>query len=156
VADYFQDLMQDNYCWGCGTLNTSGLHLKSEWSIPGEESISTFMPSPEHMAGPMDVVNGGILGALIDCQGIGVAVAREYYAEGREIGQGEKIWCVTGTLTVKYLKPTPINQPIELTARVVNTNGRRTTIECTVMSGGVKTAEGNVVAFRVEPEWTGA
>jgi acyl-coenzyme A thioesterase PaaI-like protein len=148
--------MPDNYCWGCGTLNESGLHVKSEWSIPGDESISTFIPGPEHMAGPTDVVNGGILGALIDCHSICTAIAREYHAEDREIGEGEKIWCVTGTLTVKYLRPTPIDQPIELTARVVETKGRRSTVECVVKSGGVTTAEGNVVAFRVDPEWTGA
>ena len=104
------------------------------------------------MASPTDVVNGGILGALIDCHSICTAIARKYHAEGREIGQSEQIWCVTGTMTVKYLKPTPIDQPIEITARVVETKGRRTTVECVITSGGVTTAEGNVVAFWVEPE----
>jgi len=155
VAEYFRDLVPGNYYWGCGTLNTSGLHVKSKWSIPGEESVSTFMPHPEHMAGPTDVVNGGIISALVDCHSVLTAVAREYHGEGRPVGDGEKIWCVTGTLTVKYLKPTPIDQPIDLVARVVETKGKRTNIECTVSSGGVTTAEGLVVAFRVDPEWTG-
>ena len=155
MADYFQDSLADNHCWGCGNLNPNGLYVKSEWSIPGEESISTFTPRPEHTAGPTDVVNGGILGALIDCHSICTAIAREYHAEGRELGEGEQIWCVTGTMTIKYLKPTPIDQPIELTARVVETKGKRTTIECLVTSGGVTTAEGNVIAFRVDPEWMG-
>ena len=27
----FQDLMHDNFCWGCGADNPDGLQLKSRW-----------------------------------------------------------------------------------------------------------------------------
>lgn len=99
-------------------------------------------------------MHGGILGILINCHSICTAMDREYYAEGRAIGDGEQIWCVTGTMRIKNLKPTPMNQAIELTARVADITRRRTTIECAVTSGGVTTVKANVIAFRMEPGWS--
>ena len=153
MSDNFQDLMTDNHCWGCGDLNPDGLQIKSQWSIPGEESVATFTPRPEHMAGPTDVLYGGIIGALIDCHSICSAIAHRYHVEGREIGQGERIWYVTGTLTVKYRKPTPLDQPVNLSGRVVDFTDKRTNIECELTSGGEVTATGLVVAIRVPSDW---
>ena len=55
----------------------------------------------------------------------------------------------TGTLNVKYLKPTP-NTEVELRARVVEVKGRKTVLSCDFYSeNGEKTAEAEVVAIRV-------
>jgi acyl-CoA thioesterase FadM len=55
----------------------------------------------------------------------------------------------TGTLNIKYLKPTPIQQKITLKARVIETKGKKTIVNCEIWSGNEKTAEGQVVAIRV-------
>jgi len=64
----FQELIQGNHCWGCGTLNPRGLQIKSYWS--GEESVCKFQPQAHHMAGPPHVLNGGIIATVINCHGI--------------------------------------------------------------------------------------
>jgi hypothetical protein len=45
----FQDLLNDNYCWGWGTLNEHGLQIKSRWD--GEESVCVWQSEDYHTAG---------------------------------------------------------------------------------------------------------
>ena len=63
-----QDRIPHNHCWGCGTLNPRGLHIKS--FVEGDEVVCTFRPSPDHMAGPTTVLYGGIIAAVIDCHAV--------------------------------------------------------------------------------------
>ena len=146
-----QDLLPNNHCYGCGADNPRGMQLKS--FRDGDVTRATYMPKPEQSAGPLNYVYGGTIASLIDCHCVGSAIAHQYALEGREIGEGEPIWCVTGRLTVNYLAPTPIDQPIELVARVVESEGKKTILNCTMTSGDVTTAEGEVIAIRVPPEW---
>jgi acyl-coenzyme A thioesterase PaaI-like protein len=150
-ARSFQDeIGPANGCWGCGPGNAHGLRIRSEWT--GEESLCRFTPSPWHAAGPPDVVNGGILATLIDCHGICTAVAAIYREEGRAIGSEPHVWCVTGTLEVTYLRPTPM-AALEVRARIEERKGKKTVLACSVTSGSQETARGRVVAIRVPPEW---
>jgi acyl-coenzyme A thioesterase PaaI-like protein len=137
----------ESLCWGCGPANHQGLQIRSHWQ--GEESVCRFTPLPAHAAGPVHVVNGGILATLLDCHSVSTAVAATYRREGREIGSSPRIWCVTGTLAIRYLKPTPIDAPIELRARVEETGRRATTVRCSVISRGVECARGEVIAVQV-------
>ncbi|MCV5824729.1 hypothetical protein OFN33_30195, partial [Escherichia coli] len=51
-------------CFGCGPANEKGLHIRS---FPeGDEVVATWRAEPHHMAFP-GVLNGGIIGALLDC-----------------------------------------------------------------------------------------
>ncbi len=147
----FQDLIPDNLCFGCGVQNDAGLKIRSFWD--GEESICTYHPSPHHSAGPRSYVNGGILATLIDCHSVCTAIAGEYRREGRPIGSDPAIWYATRRLEVEYRRPTPIDQPIELRARIDEVEGTRTTLRCTVRSGGKVRAEALVVAVRVPDGW---
>ena len=55
----------------------------------------------------------------------------------------------TGTLSVKYLKPTP-NTRVQLRAVVEEVKGRKTVLKCDLLDeNGTKTAEADVVAIRV-------
>lgn len=149
----FQDRMLDNHCFGCGPNNEKGLRIKSFWD--GDDSVCTFRPSPEHAAGPKRYLNGGIIATIIDCHGICTAVADLYRAEGREIGTEPSLWCVTGTLSVRYMAPVPIDRPVELRATIVERAGKRMNLECLLLSDGDECARGEVVAIRVPPEWRG-
>lgn len=62
---------------------------------------------------------------------------------------------VTGSLHVDYLKPTPIDAPIEIRGRVKAIKGRKVIVDTTVMVGGVLTARGEVVALQM-PDSFGA
>ena len=148
----FQDGMPHNHCWGCGPDNEKGLRIKSYWTEAGH-SACDWHPSPEHMAGPTHVVNGGIISTLIDCHGICTAIADAYEREGRAIGEGETIWYVTGNLNVRFLKPTPIAAPVHLEATVERREGRKSWVTVTLSSEGEPRALGEVLAIRVPSEW---
>src|ERR1700733_13015123 len=53
-----------NACFGCGAANGKGLHVRS---FPrADEGVAEWRAEPHHEAFP-GVLNGGIIGALLDC-----------------------------------------------------------------------------------------
>lgn len=143
--DQYLDARAD--CWGCGRNNAHGLHIKSCWE--GDEAVARFLPA-EHFSGHKGVLNGGIIATLMDCHSIGLAMAHAHRAEGREIGTQPLITYVTGSLKVDYLKPTPLDgQPLELRARVAGVDGRKTSVHCRLLAGGVETARGEILGVRI-------
>ncbi len=154
AAAAIQDLIPHNRCWGCGTLNPRGLQLKSH--VEGDEAVARFQPSPDFMAGPEHVLNGGIIATVIDCHSVCTAIAHAYRVAGRPLGSDPLIWCVTGYLKVDYLAPTPIAGPVELRARVRASKGRKHFVDCTLAVGGTVTAKGDLLAVEVPPAWRGA
>ena len=149
-----QDAMHIKTCFGCGAENPRGLKIKTYWD--GEAGRCTYHPEPHMMAGPPQFVNGGIVATLMDCHCISTAIAYLYDAENRTPSSEPGIWCVTGSLHVDYKRPTPIDRPCALTARIAGVDGRRITVECTLESEGKMRAEAKVVAVRVKSEWTGS
>ncbi len=148
----FQDKIPDNLCFGCGPGNVDGLQIKSVWASTGE-SVCTYQPETHHAAGPPQFVNGGIIATLIDCHAVCTAIAFAYESEGREIGSDPPIWYATASLEVRYLQPTPIEVPVEVRARIVDSDDRKTRLSCTLSSLGNTCAEGEVVAVQVPNEW---
>ncbi len=146
----FQDRMPGNHCFGCGAGNRDGLRIKSFWS--GEaESVCRFRPQAHQAAGPRSVLNGGIIATVIDCHAVCTAIADAYRREGRRLGEGALIWYVTGSLRVDYRRPTPIDRDVEVRARIVESDARKTWLECEVGSNGEVCAEARVLAVRVDP-----
>jgi acyl-coenzyme A thioesterase PaaI-like protein len=145
----FQDLMDHNHCWGCGPANPQGLRIKSTWAVAGEEAVCTFTPGPHHCAGSPDIVNGGVIAAVLDCHTVCTATADAYLREGRAIGSTPEIWYVTASMTVDYRRPTPIGGPVTAVARIAERAGRRTTVEARLEVDGLETVTGRVVAVRL-------
>ena len=58
-----QDIVP-THCYGCGSLNELGLHLKSFWD--GRRMRGSWMPKSYYKAGP-DILYGGTIAGLIDC-----------------------------------------------------------------------------------------
>jgi acyl-coenzyme A thioesterase PaaI-like protein len=144
----FQDQGSVEYCHGCGADNEKGLQIKSYWD--GEEAIATWRAQPHHCGGSKEIVNGGIIASLIDCHSLNLAIAHAYRSEGRPIGSAPRIGYVTGNLNVAYLKPTPIDQPLQLRARITKIEGRKAWVSCTLSAGGQLCATGEVLGIRVE------
>ena len=115
-TEYFQPKMAGNHCFGCGAWNENGLRIMSTWD--GEDSVCVFEPRGHHAAMPPDVMNGGIIAAVIDCHSVCTAIADGYRRAGREIGEGEPLWYATGSLRVNYRKPTPVAGPITVRTRI--------------------------------------
>jgi acyl-coenzyme A thioesterase PaaI-like protein len=154
AGDAFQDLLPFNHCWGCGADNPDGLRLKSRWSTADPElAVAAFRPHPEHVAGPRHVLNGGIIATVLDCHGVCSAVADGYRRAGRRIGDGEPIWFATGTLTVTYTKPAPVDADLEVHARVERVGDRTTVVACELRADQEVRARATVTAVRVPPAW---
>lgn len=146
-----QDQLPHNHCYGCGADNEKGLQIKSHWQ--GDECVCHYRPRPEQCAGPEQYVYGGTIASLIDCHSVGTALSNYYKLEGRDVGEAPEIWCVTGRLTVNYLAPTPIDKEIEVRSTIEEIGERKTRVRSRVYSGGVQTAEGEVIAIRVPDSW---
>ncbi len=146
-----QDQIPHHHCYGCGAGNDEGLQIKSHWR--GDECVCHYTPRPEQCAGPLQYVYGGTIASIIDCHCVNTAMANYYRLDGRELGEGPEIWCVTGKLTVSYLAPTPIDQEIVLRARVEECGKKKTVVSCRAYSGDTQTAEGEVIAIRVSDTW---
>ncbi len=61
--------LQEHYaphtvCFGCGPSNTRGLHIRS--FADGDDVVAEWQPEPHHAAFE-NVLNGGIIGTLLDC-----------------------------------------------------------------------------------------
>lgn len=146
-----QDKIPHNHCYGCGPENPDGLQIKSYWD--GEASLCSYVPRPEQCAGPTQFLYGGTIASIMDCHCVCTSIANYYQRDGFEVGAGPPIWCVTGGLQVRYLKPTPIDRAIELRATIRECTDRKTILDCTLGYDGDVTAEGEVIAIRVPDEW---
>ena len=144
--DIFQNHMPGNVCFGCGKDNHEGLQINSFWV--GDVAVCEFTPKPHHH-GWKNILNGGIMATIIDCHCMGTAAAHAYKIENRPLGSEPEYRYATGTMTVKYLKPTSNLHPVELWATITEMKGKKTVMHCELLSQGVKTAEAEVIAIRV-------
>jgi acyl-coenzyme A thioesterase PaaI-like protein len=142
--DYYPDAL--SYCYGCGRLNEHGLQIKSYWD--GEETICTFLPRPDHTAIP-GYVYGGLIASLIDCHSTGTAAAAAYRQAGRPMDSQPPFRFVTASLHVDYLRPTPIDSPLQVRARVKEIKGRKVIVISELTAGGQVCARGEVVAVQM-------
>jgi len=142
--------LQDRYapesaCFGCGPANAKGLRIKSIPSPDGETVTATFRPESHHEAFP-GVLNGGIIGALLDCHSNWTTA----YALMKRAGADQPQCTVTADFHVKLLRPTPTDGPVEISAKPVEIWDDRATIEATLTARGKITAtcRGTFVAVR--------
>jgi acyl-coenzyme A thioesterase PaaI-like protein len=133
----------DNRCFGCGPANEKGLRLKSR--AEGEELVADWTAEPHHEAFE-GILNGGIIGALLDCHSNWTAawhLMRERHVDTPPC-------CVTADFHVKLLRPTPSRGPVQLRAHVVDSSADRATVEATLEAQGKLTAtcRGTFVAVK--------
>jgi acyl-coenzyme A thioesterase PaaI-like protein len=147
----FQDYYPDHlsYCYGCGRLNEHGLRIKSYWD--GDQTVCSFKPAPYHTAVP-GYVYGGLIASLIDCHSTGSAAAAAYRAEDRPMDSEPPRRFLTASLKVDYLRPTPIEGPLELRSTIKEVKGRKVIVLTDLSAGGMVCARGEVVAVQVRDD----
>lgn len=115
----------NNSCFGCGPANAEGLRIRS---FPkGEEVVSEWTPQSEYEAFP-GVLNGGIIGTLLDCHCNWTAA----WHLMKKAGANHPPCTVTADYAIKLLRPTPSNGPVFLSANVVESTDDRATVEGTL------------------------
>lgn len=97
-------------CFGCGQANAKGLRLRSYPA--GDSVVATFMPWPEHDSG-LGYLNGGIIATVLDCHSAAV-VMLEAERRGWSAIDGAALPYVTAGLDVRYLRPSPLAESVEL------------------------------------------
>ncbi|MEW9532317.1 PaaI family thioesterase [Microbispora sp. NPDC049125] len=109
-----------------GACNPHALPLVVRRTADGVKADVMFRPSHE---GPPASVHGGVSAMILDHL-LGEAVA----ASGRA--------GMTGTLTLRYLRPVPYGEPLAGTAAVTRTEGRKTWAEGAItLPDGTRLAE---------------
>jgi acyl-coenzyme A thioesterase PaaI-like protein len=109
-------LYPDLFCFGCGPKNAAGLRLRS---YPAEGCVTaTFLPCPAHDNG-IGSLNGGIISTVLDCHSA-AAVLLEADRRGWTPLPGADLAYVTAGLDVRFLRPAPLSQPVDLVARITS------------------------------------
>ena len=132
--------VQDQYapnsiCFGCGPANENGLKIKSYRINNGLEM--EFDPEEKHQAFP-GVINGGIIGSLIDCHGnwtAAIAIMEENELES-------PLCTVTAQYEVKLKRPTPLGHTLKLKSRILGVQEDRAEIVIELKADGKTCATG--------------
>ncbi|MCA8978189.1 MAG: PaaI family thioesterase [Planctomycetes bacterium] len=113
--------------------------------MQGDEVVCSWQPQQMHEAFP-GVLNGGIIGALLDCHCNWTAAWHLMKASGAEAPP----CTVTAEYSIKLRRPTPTAAPVLLRAKVAESSGDRAVITGTLEAGGriCATCEGVFVAVK--------
>jgi len=136
-----------NACFGCGPANPEGLRVRS---FPTDddrnaEVVATWLPAKRHEAFE-GMLNGGIIGTLLDCHSNWTAA---WHLMKRD-GVNTPPCTVTAEFHVRMKRPTPSDEPVEVSAKPVESENSKVVVEATLSSGGTVTATctGTFVAVR--------
>jgi acyl-coenzyme A thioesterase PaaI-like protein len=116
-------------CFGCGPANRDGLRIQS--FVQGDEVVCTWQPKTMHEAFP-GMLNGGIVGALLDCHCNWTAAWHLMQKQGA----ASPPCTVTAEYAIKLRRPTPTSGPVLLRAKVVESGDDRARIAGTLEAGG--------------------
>ncbi len=133
-----------NACFGCGPSNPKGLRIRS--FAKGDAVVAEWKPEPHHEAFP-GVLNGGIIGSLLDCH-------CNWAACWHLMNQNElpsPPCTVTADYAIVLKRPCPTDVPLTLSAKVIESDGTKVVVEGVLESQGKvrATCKGTFVA--VEP-----
>lgn len=145
----------ESICYGCGPANTKGLQIKSHWdgdALEGGTFVMRFTPEAHHQAFP-GVINGGILGTLLDCHSNWAAATALMQHNKRPAPD----CTVTADFHVKLKRPTPKDVELIVRATITEIIGNdRAVVHAEVEANGKITAtcDGTFVAVQEgHPAW---
>jgi len=130
-------------CFGCGPANPKGLRIRS---FPnGDEVIAEFHPE-KYQEAFEGMLSGGIIGTLLDCHCNWTAA----WHLMNKAGLDHPPCTVTADYAIKLLRPTPMDQPVKLIARAVESTSDRAIVEGELIAHGQVTAtcRGTFVAVK--------
>ena len=111
-----------------GVMNPVAPPMTSEYH-PEDMRVVSSITFNEAFQGPPACVHGGFVAALLD-----EALGRTRHLTERN--------CVTGSLLVTYRKPTPVNVPLTVDARITGMHDRKMVVRGEIIANGTVTAVG--------------
>jgi len=133
----------NSICFGCGPANEDGLRIRSFRSESGLEM--EFSPKAEHQAFP-GMINGGIIGTLLDCHGNWTAAM----ALMDRLGETEPPCTVTASYSIKLRRPTPYGATLRISSEIEEIGEGRAKVLMSLRAGDevCATGEGLFVAVK--------
>ncbi|HZP43372.1 MAG TPA: PaaI family thioesterase [Candidatus Binatia bacterium] len=127
-------------CFGCSPENPVGLRLR--FRRRGDAVVARYA-IPDHFHGAPAIAHGGIVATILD----EVSCAAVFFGRAQLV--------VTGELTVRYVKPCPVDRPLDVSARVTAEHRRYVVVEAEIREGDVLLARSQGKFFlpqaRAEP-----
>jgi acyl-coenzyme A thioesterase PaaI-like protein len=130
-----QQYAPSSICFGCGPANEMGLRIQSH-RIENGLSME-YLPEEHHQAFP-GMINGGIIGTLLDCHGNWTAAVALMDANN----DSEPPCTVTASYSVQLRRPTPKDVPLQITSQVVSIDGNKVNVELLLEAEGKVCATG--------------
>ena len=103
--------LQKNFCFACGQNNREGMRLKFAYDEERDRFVCRFRLG-KRFTGPPGHCHGGIIATILD------------EAMGK-VNKLRHVIALTSEITVNYLKPVPLNQPLRVESREVRVRGRQ-------------------------------
>jgi acyl-coenzyme A thioesterase PaaI-like protein len=130
-----EEYAPNSICFGCGPANKEGLQIKSYRVDEGLEM--EFESKERHQAFP-GVVNGGLIGTLLDCHGnwtAAIAIMDKNKLES-------PLCTVTAQYEVKLKRPTPFGHTLTLKSRILALQNDRAEVIIELKANGKTCATG--------------
>ena len=103
--------LQKNHCFACGTNNPDGMRLRFTYDKARKCYVCRFRLAKRY-TGPPGHCHGGIIATILD------------EAMGK-VNKLRNVVALTSEITVKYLKPVPLKQPLRVESRELKVTGRK-------------------------------
>ncbi|HWZ81564.1 MAG TPA: PaaI family thioesterase [Terriglobales bacterium] len=103
--------LQKNYCFACGRNNPDGMRLRFTYDEERNGYVCRFRLDKRY-TGPPGHCHGGIIATILD------------EAMGK-VNKIRQVVALTSEISVQYLKPVPLNQPLRVESREMSVKGRR-------------------------------
>ena len=107
------DRLRKNYCFACGKDNPQGMRLKFVYDEQSQQFVCRFRLGKRY-TGPPGHCHGGIIATILDD------------AMGK-VNKLRDVVALTSQITVDYIRPVPLNQPLRVESREVRVEGRQHT-----------------------------
>jgi acyl-coenzyme A thioesterase PaaI-like protein len=119
----------DGGCFGCSPTHPSGLNLR--FRRRGEQVVMCYTIADRFHGAP-GIAHGGIVATILDeisCAAVTLTADR---------------WVMTGELTVRYERPCPVEQPLDVVAAITDrTHPRYWVVEAELRHDGERIARSN-------------
>lgn len=102
-----------NFCFGCGRDNPEGMHLNFVLDGTGRQFVCRFRLGKRY-TGPPGYCHGGVIATILD-----EAMAK--------VNRLFDVPAPTSRMSVEYLRPVPLNRPLEVRSKNISKRGRRLT-----------------------------
>lgn len=131
--------LQKNNCFGCGTNNPQGMRLRFVFDEERRCFVCRFRLG-KRFTGPPGHCHGGIIATILD------------EAMGK-VNKLRQVIALTSEITVNYLKPVPLMQPLRVESRELKVEGRRHTNTAEIFSeNGEVLARSKGLFIAIDPQ----